>query len=96
MYRTGTGIDFTVLSRGRTGSSLHQNGGGNPYVLLTSVEDPHHLDADPDPSFHFDPDPDPTFTLKWIRIRIQLSTLILIRIQVPKMIRIRNTVSNFS
>jgi hypothetical protein len=28
-------------------------------VLLNSVADPHHLDADPDPIFHFDEDPDP-------------------------------------
>ncbi len=27
--------------------------------LHSSVEDPHHLDADPDPTFHFDADPDP-------------------------------------
>ncbi len=56
---------FYSSSRGRKGSSLHQNGVWNPYVLLTSVADTHHFDADPDP-FHFDPDPfhfdlDPTF-----------------------------------
>jgi hypothetical protein len=38
-----------------------------------------HFDADPDldPAFHFDADPDPASTLIWIRI------------QFPKMIRIR-------
>jgi hypothetical protein len=32
-------------------------------MLLGSVADPHHLDADPDPASHFDADPDtdPTF-----------------------------------
>jgi hypothetical protein len=32
-------------------------------MLLNSVADPHHLDAnpDPDPASHFDADPDPTF-----------------------------------
>jgi hypothetical protein len=36
------------------------------------VEDPHHIDADPDPAFHFDedPEPDPYFKLMRIRIRI--------------------------
>jgi len=34
-----------------------------PTGLLSSVADPHHVDADPDPSCQFDvdPDPDPTF-----------------------------------
>ncbi len=27
--------------------------------ILTSVADPHHIDADPDPARHFDADPDP-------------------------------------
>jgi hypothetical protein len=32
------------------------------FVLFsTSVEDPHHVDADPDPACHYDTDPDPTF-----------------------------------
>jgi len=29
-------------------------------LLLASVADPHHFDADPDPAFHFDADPDPS------------------------------------
>jgi hypothetical protein len=28
-------------------------------VVYVSVEDPHHVDADPDPVFHFQADPDP-------------------------------------
>ncbi len=33
------------------------------FMHLSSVSDPHHLDADPDPASHFDADPDtdPTF-----------------------------------
>jgi hypothetical protein len=44
------------------------------YVTVTSVADPHHVDADPachfdadpDPAcnFHADPDPDPSFQIK--------------------------------
>jgi hypothetical protein len=35
------------------------------FLLLSSVSDPHHVDANPDPhpdpACHFDADPDPTF-----------------------------------
>ncbi len=44
--------------------------------LNIAVVDPHHLDADP--TYHCDADPDPDFYL--MRIRIQLFTLIRIRI----------------
>jgi hypothetical protein len=37
-------------------------------ILLPSVVDPHHFDADPDPTFHPvadpDADPDPSFQMK--------------------------------
>jgi hypothetical protein len=47
------------------------------YEHRSSVADPHHLDADPDPTYYLYADPDPDFYLMRIRI------------QVPKMIRIR-------
>jgi len=28
-------------------------------IIIGSVADPHHFDADPDPTLHFDADPDP-------------------------------------
>jgi hypothetical protein len=33
---------------------------------IASVQDPHHIDADPDPTFYFDADsdPDPSFHIK--------------------------------
>jgi hypothetical protein len=61
-----------------------------PYtgISLGNVADPHqcdadpdsacHFDPDPDPACHFDPDPDPTFHFD--AIRIQLITLMRIRI----------------
>jgi hypothetical protein len=30
-------------------------------LLVFSVADPHHVDADPEPAFHVHVDPDPTF-----------------------------------
>ncbi len=41
-----------------------------PFLRLTSVADPQHVDADPDPSFHYDADPDPTFHFYADRLRI--------------------------
>jgi hypothetical protein len=65
---------------------------------LTSVADPHHIDADlgldPNPTYHFDMDPDadpgPDFYLMQIWIRIQRVTLMQMRIliQIPKMMSI--------
>ncbi len=65
----------------------------DPATLFFPDLDPPMLQNDPLrlPPFHFDEDPDPVFT--WMRIRIQLSTLMRMRIwnriQLPKMMRIR-------
>jgi hypothetical protein len=40
-------------------------------VILTSVVDPHHLDADPDLTYHPDADPDSDFFLMRVRIFVE-------------------------
>ncbi len=58
------------------------------YLPSTSVVDPHHFDtdadADPDSTYHPDADPDADFysMLIWMRMRIQLFTLMRIRTQI--------------
>jgi hypothetical protein len=47
---------FYSTFKGKDGTYTASKWVGNPDVLLTSVADPHHVDADPDP-FHFYPDP---------------------------------------
>jgi hypothetical protein len=45
-----------------------------PLIFLSRVADPHHFNAnpDPDPAFPFnaDPEPDPAFSLMLIRIQL--------------------------
>jgi hypothetical protein len=64
-------IDVPSINNARRGKEnlLRETQRPVELVVICSVADPHHSDADPDPARHFDADPDPIFYFEAVRIR---------------------------